>query len=222
MNLFKKAVAAMLAGTAAVSIAGCSTFDFSNTKNVTQKIDEAVQMPERYRISYEVENPDGEIYTVTKSKDSEGNVYFSSVDSELLFIKDGSLYSLYEKNEDGAFVTSNSKAAFNETYVNNATQEFTQYAEKSKDTFIPGMESSGETEVLGRTCNVYGTKIGTDNTAVEFSFLVDKETGICLGFSEDKKALGQDLETDTGIFTCTEFITDNVPSLKQLIEEKTF
>lgn len=216
MKGLKRIIPVLLIGAAALSLAGCS-FDFTQ-KGIAGTINNSVSLPNQYRITYEVESTDGAIRTVSKSKDSDGNIYFKSGDTELLFIAEGKNYVLYKNEKNGKFSAVDSNAVYNATYVNSATNEFTQYAEKSKEQFNPGMKSNGEQEMLSRTCRVYGVKIGTANTAVTYTLFVDKETGVCLGWKEEKQVAGHDLDADGEMFRCTEFITKEVPSLKTLIE----
>lgn len=52
--------------------------------------------------------------------------------------------------------------------------------EKIRKNFMPGIKENGEQKKVGRTCQTYSVGVGTANTAVTYSFSVDKETGICL------------------------------------------
>ena len=51
-----------------------------------------------------------------------------------------------------------------------------------------------------------------------FSYYVDKETGICLGYESGMSAAGFDLGADSDVFRCTEFVTENVASLRAMVE----
>ena len=201
----------MLAGVAILSLAGCSTEDWSDS--IGQTINDSITLPETYSITYEVESAIGEIHTVAKLRDADGNIYFRSGNEEMLFVADGSNYVLYERTSDGSFVASDSDAVYNETYVDSVTEEFLQYVEKSKDQFIPGMEESSSQEMLGRTCLAYSVKVGTDSTAVTYTLLVDEETGICLSWEENKQIAWHDLPADSDTFHCVEFIITDVPNL---------
>ena len=89
----------MLAGFAAVlalSLTACSGIQ-EHAYGIAEKTDHAVTMPEQYRITYEVQRPGEESVTrVTKACDAEGNIYFSSGAKEILFLKEGEDYRLYE------------------------------------------------------------------------------------------------------------------------------
>lgn len=210
MKKISKIASALLTGIVLLGIAGCHSA-IANTVNAS------VSLPEQYSITYEVETATGEVRTVRKIRDADSNVYFQSGNEEMLFIKDGDLYALYEKGSSGEYVARGIQAAYNEAYVDSVSVEFLGYAEKSKEQFIPGMESIGLEEVLGRACEVYGVKLGNDDTGISYSFYVDKETGICLGFASRKSAVGIDLGIDGEIFTCTEFVVGNIPSLIGLL-----
>lgn len=217
MKLFKKMISVLLTGAALLGLAGCGANFWDN--DIAQTVESSVTIPEQYSITYEVETAVGEIRTVKKIRDGEGNIYFQSGDEDHLFIRDGDLYALYEKDSTGEYVARGLQAAYNETYVDSVSAEFLTYAERSKQQFVPGMQESGEEEVLGRPCLVYGVTVGAENTGVTYSFFVDKETGICMGWDESKRVSGQDLGADGEVFSCTEFITKDVSSLKELITE---
>ncbi|MDE6698308.1 MAG: hypothetical protein K2J91_02370 [Lachnospiraceae bacterium] len=62
---------------------------------------------------------------------------------------------MYERDSDGSFTVANSGAVYNKAYVNLVTGKFTQYAEKSKIQYMPGMENVKEQKMLDQTCFVY-------------------------------------------------------------------
>lgn len=215
MKLLTKLISVLLVGTTLFGMAGCSA-DFGNN-DIAQKVDGSVSFPAQYSIAYEVKTSDGEIRTVKKSVDSEGNIYFCSDSEETLFIKDGKHYALYQK-QSGIFTANENSAVYDSIYVDAATSELLTYAERSKQQFLPGMKDNGEKEVLNRTCLVYSVGVGYGDTGITYSVLIDKETGICLGWDETKEIFGNNERADGEIFICTEFITENVPTLKGLIE----
>ncbi|MGM9602944.1 MAG: hypothetical protein ACI3W5_15340 [Faecousia sp.] len=221
MKKFIKGILFLLVITSVLAVAfgltGCSA-GFSGN-DIAKTINESVTMPEQYSITYEVESASGEIHTVQKMVDSEGNTYFKDGAEELLFIKEENNYALYQKDADGCFTTKDGSAVYNSTYVKTSTAAFLTYAERSKKQFIPGMNESGEKEVLGRTCLVYSVGVGAEDTGVTYSVLVDKETGICMGWEEAKAIFGHDVGIDGENFTCTEFLTEDIPSLRTLLGE---
>lgn len=181
-------------------------------------INDSVEFPESYSIMYQVKNKEGVIKTVIKTVDSEENVYFKSGKEELLFIKSSESYTEYKKDSDGAFVATED-ISVDESYIEKATEEIKEYAEQSKKQYIPGMKSRGEQELLGRNCKVFGIKLGGDSHNVSYSYYVDEETGICFGFESDMLLADNSVPTDDTMFTCTEFITKDIPSLKGMISE---
>lgn len=219
MKIYKKILTAFICGALIVGMLGvlaaCGFNIFDN--DIANTVDTAVTFPDQYSITYEVETVEGVVRTVKKAVDADGNIYFKSSDKELLFIKNDELYTLYTKDSDGNYQATSTSEVYNQTYVDTETAAFLSYAEQSKKQFIPGMESTGEETVIGRTCYVYGVKLGSENNGVSYSFYVDKETGICLGFESNKSAAGVDLGSDGEVFRCTEFITENVESLKNLL-----
>lgn len=217
MKGLKWLTSVLLIGAAALSSAGCSG-NFTET-GIAATISNSVTMPEQYSLVYQVDAADGTIFTEAMTKDSDGNIYYQSKDKELLFLADGPNYVRYEKNAAGAFEAAHGDVTCHADYVASATAGFMNYAEKSKEKFMPGMKPEEEQEKIGRACLIYSVRIGTANTAVTYTLSVDKETGICLGWDETKKVAGNALDADDETFTCTEFITKDVPSLKMLIDQ---
>lgn len=214
-GLKEGAILICAAGLGALCLSGCSS-RFSQ-ENIVAAVSDSVSFPEQYSIAYEVETAEGMIYTVKKSRDAAGNIYFKSKDKEMLFLAEEGNYILYQKNGNGEFVRSDQDTSYNAGYLDSVTEEFMRYAEMSKNQFIPGVKASGEQKEAGRDCVVYQVKIGTDNTAVSYSFLADKETGICLGWDEGRMVGGYELEDGKESFHCTEFITEDVSPLELLI-----
>ena len=221
---------AVLAGVLLISFAGCSAVPEGNpdTNTSSQAADvsasggpesalNVVTIPEQYSITYEVESAEGVVYTVQKIKDADGNIYFRSSEEELLFLANGNNYILYQPDGSGNFSADDQNVLYNSTYVETATGKFMEYAEKSQKQFIPGMESTGDQIVSGRECAVYTVETGVANFSVVYQLYVDQETGICLGWEEEKAISGHELEADGEVFRCTEFLTGNIPSLTALL-----
>lgn len=213
MKHTKKMMAVLLTSVAMFSFGGCSVSE----NDIAETVNNSVMIPEQYSIAYEIESANGITHTVKKVKNSEGNIYFQSGNEEILFIAENDHYVLYEKDAEGHFTASDNSSMYNDTYVNAETVEFLKYAEQSKDQFIPGIECNGEKEILGRDCLSYSVKIGTNNTAVTYSFLVDQETGICMEWREEKQIGGIEKSADSDLFTCTGFVTENIFPLQNLI-----
>lgn len=223
---------AVLAGVLLISFAGCSALQTggstasnstpsevtgSSTKNGMDSVYNLIRLPEQYSITYEIETTEGIIHTVQKTKDADGNIYFRSSEDELLFLADGNDYILYQPDGRGSFSADNRDTLYNTDYVESATEKFMEYAEKSRKQFIPGMETTEEQIVSGRECAVYTVKTGAVNFSVTYQLYVDKETGICLGWEEEKAIGGYKLEADGEVFRCTEFLTEYIPSLTTLL-----
>ena len=210
MKHFVRALVLVLVGAALASFVGC------NLPSVSDVVD-MVTYPEQYSIAYEVESKDGTVTTVQKIVDGEGNVYFKSGTTELLYIKDGNQYTEYVKNASSDF-EKNAGNTYVQTYVAQMTKQFSDYAEMSRNQMMPTAKKSGTTEVLGRKCFVYTITVGGDKTGVHYSYYVDSDTGICLGYESGMSAVGFDLGADGDVFRCTEFVTENVVSLQTLVK----
>lgn len=210
MKNFKKILVLVLALVATVAFASCDLPSVDDVQSL-------VVYPEQYSITYEVESKDGVITAVQKIVDSEGNVYFKSGEDEQLYLKDGDGYVLYRKDQSGEFVALPG-SSFVKTYVDEQTKQFFEYAEMSKNQLMPTAKKQGDAEVLGRTCDVYTITVGGDKTGVKYSYYVDQTTGICLGYESGMSAVGFDLGADGEIFRCTEFVTEDVPNLAELVK----
>ena len=173
---------------------------------------DSVKLPETYSITYEVKNKDGEITTVSKTRDENGNVYFRSGDTELLFIKDGNAFVEYTKNAEGELVCDSNKKVDGD-YVDNATVEFLEYAEQSRNRFMPTAKESGTQTIANRPADRYTVKVGISAFNVSYNYYVDTETGVCLGYDTQMVLAGISVDTDDTVFTCTEFITDGIEIL---------
>ena len=182
---------------------------------ILKDLNGAVALPDSYAIAYEVTAEDGIVFTVAKTVDGEGNVYFKNKDEEKLFIKSGDSFLLYEKDEDGVFTLRDEDVKYTAKAVDEATAAFLDYAEQSKNQFMPTAKQEGEETLLGRTCTVYKLGVGNDNTGVTYSYYVDGETGVCLGMDSDMAAAGITLGQSGEIFTCTAFVTEEIPSLQE-------
>lgn len=220
MRSYKKILTGAVCGAFLLTVLGGLTACGMFNGNIADTVENSVTYPEQYSITYEAEDENGAVRTVTKTVDADGNIYFASGETEKLFVKDGDMYRLYQRDVDGEFVAADGQTAYEQETVDSETSEFASFAEQSKNQFIPGMESSGEEEVLGRTCYVYGVKIGSDNNGISYAFYVDKETGICLGFESSMSAAGVALGADGEAFACTEFLTEEIPTLTELLPEE--
>ncbi|MBQ8235625.1 MAG: hypothetical protein IJZ37_02950, partial [Clostridia bacterium] len=187
--------------------------------DILGELNDAVNLPDQYHIAYEVTSEDGTVFTVAKTVDGEGNVYFKNKDEEKLFIKSGDSFLLYEKDENGVFSLSGEDVKYTQKAVDEATAAFLEYAQQSKKQFMPTAKQDGEKTILGRTCTVYKLGVGNDNTGVTYSYYVDDETGICLGMESGMSAAGTPLGQSGEVFTCTEFVTEGILSLRDKLPE---
>lgn len=179
---------------------------------IIEKVENAVIYPDTYSITYEITTADGLIYTLTKSVDENGNLYFKSIDTEKLFINNAGTYTLYEKNESGDFAAKDG-AKYTRKAAEAEISAFDEYSHRSTDQLIPTAAKSGTATVAGRSADVY--KIGVNLLAVSFYHVynIDTETGVCLGISVDNTVFGNAVEADGESFICTEFITESVEDL---------
>lgn len=212
----KKIAFLLLTLTFVFSLCACSLQ--SLPENLTQTILASVELPPQYSITYEVTSENGEITNVQRIVDESGNIYFRNGSKELLFIREGKQFSLYMPNDSGVFTVQND-TKYTSAYVDTATTSFDTYANFSRKQFTPGMQSGGEQIIAGRGSQAYSVSIGTAGTGVQYILQVDKETGVCLGWQEEKQVAGHSVQADGETFICTEFLTEQIPELNLLIHE---
>lgn len=174
-------------------------------------------LPEQYSIAYEREISPGMTETVQKTVDALGNVYFKSGVIEMLFIKQESRYTLYTRNYGNQFVAYNNTPVYTADYIASVTAEFTAYAECSHKRMISGMKELESQQMLGRECNVYGVDLGLEQMGLRYTLVVDKGTGICLAWNEIPTLSGEEVESVVRGYKCVEFLTDNIPSLEDML-----
>ena len=183
---------------------------------IINKVENAVVYPDTYSITYEIATSEGLVHTITKTVDANGNIYFKSIDEEKLYINNNGTYTLYEKNDLGIFATVEG-ARYTREAVEKDIALFEKYSKQSTNKFIPTARKSDTTTVAGRNADVY--KIGVNLLAVSFHhyYLIDSETGICLGVSVNNKVFGKDSKANEETFVCVEFITNNIEDLSNKI-----
>ena len=191
-----------------LTTSGCSNI-VEGTKSLTTEINNAVSFPEEYFITYEVEHGDGTVSTVAKGVDAEGIIYYRSGNLEVLYVPAEALYDRYERDESGVFTKSSYGISYTASRVEQETKEFTDYADKSLDRYLPTVKENGEDDFLSRTCDSCEITVGIESFNKTYTFLVDKETGICLSWEESNTLYGN-VNTDEVAFRCLEFQTDNI------------
>ena len=212
----KKMIFWVLMQTFVFSLCACSLQTLP--ENLTQRILDSVERPPQYSISYEVTSENGEITDVQKIVDENGNIYFRNGSEELLFIREGNQFTLYTPNDSGAFTVQND-TKYTPAYVDTATASFDTYANFSRKQFTPGMQSDREQIIAGRSSQAYSISIGAAGTGVQYILQVDKETGVCLGWQEEKQVMGHSIQADGETFICTEFLTEQISGLDALIHD---
>ena len=178
----------------------------------------AVQYPEVYSLTYEVTSADGLIHTVTKTVDKNGNIYYRDADTEAVYLREGSGFAKYIKNDFGTFEKT-SDVKLTESAVESETAGICTYAEKSLHKFMPTAGQEANVEMLGRVCEVYRLGVGTESNSSYTYYFVDAETGICLGTEVRNTALGTSVPHQGEGFICTEFVVDHMIDVSHMIEK---
>ena len=191
-------------------MSGCSAAGLERTVEKAVEINQSVSFPDQYSITYQVLNSDGTITTVSKAKDTSGSIYYRSGETEKLYVcVSSNHFNLYEKDDSGEFKLVSDWEGYTSVYIREETKPFTEYAETSKKKNLPTVRNTGESEIAGRTCNSYEIKTGVGNFVVTYTFQVDQETGICLGWQESSM-VGKISTGDASSFTCVDFQTENI------------
>lgn len=183
---------------------------------IISKVENAVTYPDTYSITYKITTAEGLIHTLTKTVDSNGNIYFKSIDSEKLFINNSGAYTVYIKNSDGTFAAVEG-AKYTREAVEKELELFDSYTEQTTNKFIPTARKTGTKSIAGRTADVY--KIGVNLLAVSFFhyYYVDQESGICLGVEAINTVFGNETKANEETFVCVEYVTENIENLENKI-----
>lgn len=169
---------------------------------------EPVTLPSEYLITYEVFE-DEQLRTITRGRDADGRIYFSSGDEQMLFVPSSNgRYQLYEADAAGTFTLSGSNL-YTAKYVETATAEFMEYAEQSTTRFNGVAAASGTQEVAGRVCDLYTFDVTVLNFTNQYTLAIDQETGACLLWQKVTGVSGY-VTSENGSFQCTEFLTEQV------------
>ena len=201
------AVGMILSMSACASVSGIQ----EHADQVAEEKENLVTEPEEYSITYEVQEPeDGTITLVTKTCDAEGNIYYSNGERELLFLNEQGRYKLYERSGEDDFTESAVGKLYTSDYIEGETGEFNECAEQTEKQSAPGFSETDETSIAGRTCRVFENTMGVAGMNVTYVLTVDKETGVCMGWDEVSETGSFDAETSEELFSCTEFITEDV------------
>lgn len=171
---------------------------------------ESQGLPSEYWITYEMENGNGTISRITMAKDGGGSLYFRNGGEELWFLTDGSGYVQAIPDEDGVLTPTSTGTILKESSVQKSTSAFWDCVETSNKLIAPGFSHDGTATVAERTCDLYTHTMGIVGLNVTYNLYIDQETGICLGWTEDKETGIFDSEPSEGTFLCTEFQTDSV------------
>lgn len=170
----------------------------------------ACRLPAEYRITYERNNGDGTISRITMAKDGEGNLYYRNGSVEQWFLAEGSGYTLAVPDDGGRLAEISSGLILKVSAVQQNTASFWDCVETADKASAPGFSLTDTASVAGRTCDLYTCSIGISGLNVTYQLYIDQQTGICLGWTEDRETGIFDAEESEGTFICTEFQTENI------------
>jgi len=209
----KNTIAILIIGVLFIMAAmtGCSTETLEKAAGEAAENSRVVSLPDQYSIVYEVENADGTIVTVEKTRDESGNIYFRSGKTEKLYVRTSdNHYNIYEKDSEGNFKLSSDWKGNTAAYVQTETKSFLEYAEASSKKNSPPINSTGDCEVAGRSCETYEFKSGAGDYAVTYTLQVDKETEVCMAWEKTSTASGTRTGVNEKTFRCTRFQVENI------------
>lgn len=211
------------AGLALAMMTGCSTVSTESQSTSTPAVEVAdvsasetpthtgePELPAEYRITYEMENGNGTISLITMVKDGEGNLYYQNGAEELWFLSQESGYVQAMPDENGELAPTSSGTILKETAVRESTAAFWECVETSDKLIAPGFSHAGTAAVAERTCDLYTNTMGISGLNVTYQLYIDQETGVCLGWMEEKETGIFDSEASAGTFLCSEFQTEDV------------
>lgn len=216
--MIKKITAGVLAGTLlALHLTGCSPLSVRVQEEVVSSegaVNYVARLPEQYFISYEVAKENGVVETISKAVDAEGNVYYKDGE-EYLFIKDGNNYVLYQW-ENGE-PTEQKDKKYQSGYIDELTEDFDEYVQKSNLNTGGISEYIGEGVVAGRNCNLYSISVKVINFEQKYQFAVDQETYACLEWESEKNISGYEEAGDES-FCCVRFDTEQMNLREAFLE----
>lgn len=191
----------------ALALAGCTEGAGQSTPGLVDNLENAVQLPKEYLITYTVENKNNTISQVTEGQDARCRIYFKSAKKELLFVPVSEGYLLYRPDQSGAFHKTD-ETVYTQ-YVDDATKEFMDYAKKSTVQHSGAAKYMGEKNIAGRDSKVYEITMKFAIFTQKYTFAVDRETGICLEWRPSSNIDNYKLSS-TGAFEIIKFQTENV------------
>lgn len=222
----KRILAGVILAALAVSTGGCGPTIYVKTNErsqesqtvpesvVSETVNENVgeikpaRLPEEFYLIYEVETDEGTIETYSLAKDLDGNIYYKDPDKEGLFVKEGSAYLLYQKDEMGQMSVSEQRK-YQESYVEDYTENIMEYVDQGNIAVSGNALYEGTCEVAGRNCNEYSITLDIGNFTQEFAFASDNATGVCLKWENNKNISGFDV-SEGGSFYCTRYETSGI------------
>ncbi len=212
-NLISKTGRYLTTGLILITALGAAGFRqiTQNTGENIMLINDLLQpfkLPQEYLITYEIESQNGKLIRITRGKDAEGRIYFNSLTEEVLFIPSGRGYQMYYADIDGTFVNLD-QTRYTAKFVEETTQDFLHYAQKSAIRHSATAKHIGETQVAERSGKVYEINIKLSIFSQRYTFVIDDETGICLEWKSATNISDHDL-TPGGNFTCIEFQTEDI------------
>ena len=180
-------------------LASCGALDFA------KQIRESVAYPSEYLIEYQITNEDGTVTSISKGVDAYGNCYYKDSSAEYIFVKKNVAYEEYQCI-DGTWIKTGNQ--YTEAKVNELTENFDTYAEKSREKFNGQYQELGQKTHLGKVCTEYTLKLKIGTFEQTYDMLIENETGICLKYSGISTV--SSFETQKVGFECVKFETKDL------------
>ena len=158
-----------------------------------------------YSITYKYSSSGDDFLEITCARTSSG-YYYKYAELEVLYIKNGSKYDTYYNITGNGFTKV--------TWIDPKTEDDV----KSEFMFITGfmthygsnasdMTKIGSETVAGRNCDKYKYAWSYLGSSVQYTYCIDKATGVCLKYTYDVASGGQSGNLS---FECTAFKTSGI------------
>ncbi len=135
-----------------------------------------ITFPEQYQISYEIDQQDGTVTSVTLGKDSTGNIYYKDFQTEELYVREGDTFIKYSM-QNGSYVKQDTEK-YKQSYIDDKVQPFMDCAKQNNIMSQSALKDNGITTIAGRECRDYVVTMKIINFEQQFHYEYDTQTGI--------------------------------------------
>lgn len=134
---------------------------------------------------------------MTSAHNQNGYYLKDNQGAELLFLRDGNVYYLYTRDENGSFVQT-PQVQYTESQVQSYSVSFLSFMaiyEVAKDDLV----EDGEEVIAGRPCKKYVLHVSNLAAVLDLHYSIDKVSGVCLRY---QTSLVSGVDTSAFEFLC--------------------